>query len=569
MPFELFDDVSSSLVKSLSHLDLSSDSVLECVNHLSGFFIKDKAGSFIGSRMGRPEKSKLRKLTGSPHVLFPVGEEGGRMRSVQEAVQHGSVYSTFPLYFCTHCSRDSIYRTCIFCSQFCKQSYFSVESRSIVQTKSESPEAKFFTYSSRELNIQDYYLTAIKGILRSKFSLNVNKDGTIRFDCTEMPLTHFKPMEIFVEVPTLIKLGYTHDIHRNPLERDDQILELKPHDIVLPCCPESPNERADDVFVRISQFMDSILTQFYKLPAYYSVQKKQDLVGQLAVCMAPHNCAGVIARIIGFSHTQGLLASPYMHAAMRRDCDGDEAAVMLLLDVLINFSKSFLPSHRGGTQDAPLVLNGKIDAGEVDDQILDFELVSEYPLELYQKAELHLHSSEVKIHMVKDRLKKGEDPFVNVCFTHDTTNFNDGVICSSYKKLPTMQEKVAHQMGLVEKIRAVEARDVATLMLERHFIRDIRGNLRKFSMQQFRCVKCNEKFRRPPLAGVCNKCHGGKIIFTISEGSVTKYLQPAIDLIIKYDVSPYIKQTVELTQRYIESVFGREVEKQEALRKWF
>ena len=102
--------------------------------------------------------------------------------------------------------------------------------------------------------------------------------------------------------------------------------------------------------------------------------------------MAPHNCAGVICRFIGFSNTQGLFASPYMHAAIRRDCDGDEAAIMLLGDVLLNFSREFLPSHRGGTQDAPLVLNAKIDAGEVDDQILDFEFLREYPLELYRAS---------------------------------------------------------------------------------------------------------------------------------------------------------------------------------------
>jgi hypothetical protein len=36
--------------------------------------------------MGRPEKAKLRKLTGSPNVLFSIGEEGGRLRSVNEAV---------------------------------------------------------------------------------------------------------------------------------------------------------------------------------------------------------------------------------------------------------------------------------------------------------------------------------------------------------------------------------------------------------------------------------------------------------------------------------------------------
>ena len=63
------------------------------------------------------------------------------------------------------------------------------------------------------------------------------------------------------------------------------------------------------------------------------LKSKEDLVGQMGVCMAPHNCAGVICRFIGFSKTQGLLASPYMHAAIRRDCDGDEAALMVLGDV--------------------------------------------------------------------------------------------------------------------------------------------------------------------------------------------------------------------------------------------
>ena len=123
-------------------------------------------------------------------------------------------------------------------------------------------------------------------------------------------------------------------------------------------------------------------------------------------------------------------------------------------------------------------------------------------------------------------------------------------------------------MLLAEKIRAVEADAVAALVIERHFIRDIRGNLTKFSKQQFRCVACNEKFRRPPLAGKCSKCDG-KIIFTISEGSIVKYLQPSIDLIKKYHVSPYLKQNIELTQMRIESLFGKEAEKQEGLGKWF
>src|SRR3989344_2161978 len=44
--------------------------VLSLINDLSCFVIKDKAGDFIGTRMGRPEKAKLRKLTVNPHILF-------------------------------------------------------------------------------------------------------------------------------------------------------------------------------------------------------------------------------------------------------------------------------------------------------------------------------------------------------------------------------------------------------------------------------------------------------------------------------------------------------------------
>ena len=131
-----------------------------------------------------------------------------------------------------------------------------------------------------------------------------------------------------------------------------------------------------------------------------------------------------------------------------------------------------------------------------------------------------------------------------------------------------MGEKVAAQMNLCKKIRAVETADVARLIIERHFIRDIKGNLRKFSMQGFRCVNCNEKFRRPPLIGKCTKC-GGKIIFTISEGSILKYLKPALELAKTYELDSYILENLELTQMYIESIFGRDKEKQEALEKWF
>jgi len=174
---------------------------------------------------------------------------------------------------------------------------------------------------------------------------------------------------------------------------------------------------------------------------------------------------------------------------------------------------------------------------------------------------------EVKVRQIASVLKT-EEQFEGLGYTHETSDFNKGVLCSSYKLLPSMQDKLKGQMELAVKIRAVDEREVATLVIERHFIRDTKGNLRKFSQQEFRCVTCNEKFRRPPLIGRCTKCKG-KLLFTISEGSITKYLEPSISLANKYDVSVYLKQTLELTKRRIERVFGRESEKQEELGKWF
>jgi DNA polymerase II large subunit len=249
------------------------------------------------------------------------------------------------------------------------------------------------------------------------------------------------------------------------------------------------------------------------------------------------------------------------------NCEGDETCVMLLLDALINFSREYLPAHRGATQDAPLVINIRLNPAEVDDMVFDMDVVWKYPLELYEAAEQEKNPWDIKIEQINDRLG-GEKQYCDFGFTHSIEDINNAVRYSAYKSIPNMQEKVQGQMEIAEKIRAVDTSDVARLIIDRHFIRDIRGNLRKFSQQVFRCSTCNEKYRRPPLGGRCLKCKG-KIIFTISEGSIVKYLEPAIQLAEKYDIPAYVKQSLELTRSYIESIFGKEKEKQEALGKWF
>jgi len=197
----------------------------------------------------------------------------------------------------------------------------------------------------------------------------------------------------------------------------------------------------------------------------------------------------------------------------------------------------------------------------------DLDVVWKYPLEFYEACVNFKSPWEVEIEQLGKRLGT-ENEYQNFGFTHTVSDINAGVRCSAYKILPSMEEKLLGQMKLADKIRAVDESDVARLVIEKHLIRDIRGNFRKFSMQQFRCSTCNEKYRRPPLIGKCVKC-SGKIIFTISEGSIIKYLDPAISLADKYNLPNYLKQNLELTKRNVESLFGKEKEIQEGLGRWF
>jgi DNA polymerase II large subunit len=58
------------------------------------------------------------------------------------------------------------------------------------------------------------------------------------------------------------------------------------------------------------------------------------------------------------------------------------------------------------------------------------------------------------------------------------------------------------------------------------------------------------------------------VIFTISEGSVVKYLEPSIQIAEEYGVPTYLKQDLELTKRRVEANFGKAKEKQEGLGKF-
>ena len=246
-------------------------------------------------------------------------------------------------------------------------------------------------------------------------------------------------------------------------------------------------------------------------------------------------------------------------------CDGDEDCVMLLLDGLINFSRSFLPETRGGTMDAPLFFIIVMDPTEIYKESHNLDVMASYPLDLYLAGLRYAHPREIVslIDRVEHRLGTPA-ALEGFLYTHETSDISAGPLESTYTQLKTMIEKLEAELTLAEKIRAVDQDDVAERVLTTHFIRDLMGNLSAFSKQKLRCVKCNHSYRRMPLAGKCIRC-GGNIIPTVHEGSVKKYLEVSRAICEKYRVSEYTKQRVMVLDRAMDSTFGLEKDHQGGL----
>jgi DNA polymerase II large subunit len=303
----------------------------------------------------------------------------------------------------------------------------------------------------------------------------------------------------------------------------------------------------------------------YGLPRYYNVQRTEDLIGHLVVGLAPHTCAGILARVIGFTDLNLCYAHPIWHSAKRRDCDGDEDALMLALDTLVNFSRSYLPAQIGGIMDAPLLLIPVLNTEEVQRQAHDFDVAEAYPIEFYERTLEHTEARQASqlVDLVGHRLGT-EAQFEGFCFTTPVSSVNGGNAESAYKQFKSMVEKVDAQLALAEMIEAVDARKVALKVLTTHFIRDIAGNLRAFSTQAFRCKSCNKRYRRLPLRGKCFVC-GGQLSLTVYRGGVEKYLEVAQHLVKKYRLPSYYAQRISLMEDEIAAMFNSKKQKQISL----
>lgn len=878
--------------------------IMETVSKLSGITIRSRAPIRIGARMGRPEKSDKREMKPAPHVLFPIGEAGGRRRSLQNAKDHveeedsgawrnyefgtgltvqkekvGTIKVQIGQRYCPSCRTRTFKNRCT-CGKFTLP-LLKCQSCGIEVQKPVCPKCNKETSSAMEMDIdfKSECLLALKnlgerdnlvsikgvlgltsknktpeplekGILRAKHGIVMFKDGTVRYDLSDMPLTHIKPKEIGVPVAKLRELGYDKDVYGKPLVDENQILELKVQDIVV-------SKDCGEYLLKTAGFIDDLLTKYYKVDPYYNIGSISELIGKLVIGLAPHTSAGVLGRLVGFTTASVGYAHPFFHAAKRRNCfhgdekllvyrgdgfelltirelvennligktekddlgteyrkihglktfafniktkkfeladithvsrhispeklieirtksgrkivvtedhpfpnisgakvraedadellipwnlerppiktkenfedlnivkdekikrfpdfmyalpqdkiseflrgyftengscslqstlevnmtsvnewlidgvsfllmfsgikhsiyeekiwiygaeagkfiedigflgekqeqakelltkwlakkgstrtsfdedvfidkviekkeitsqdkyvynltvdthhtlicsgitafqcDGDEDCVMLLMDGLLNFSRSYLPDKRGGQMDAPLVLTSRIDPNEVDKEAHNVDVLFQYPLEFYEATLKYTHPKDIVKLMdtVSGRLGKPEQ-YEGFGFTHDTTDIAAGPRNSAYKTLGTMIEKMEAQLGLARRIKAVDPQDVAERVIESHFLPDLIGNLRSFSKQKVRCTKCNAKYRRPPLRGTCPKC-GGNVVLTVHEGSVKKYLETSLRIADEYNVRHYTKQRLELLELEMKSLFESDKVKQKGL----
>ena len=603
------DDDKKFLAAQIDRDDYRVDGILPMIKKISKLRWHHSAPVRIGCRMGRPEKSAPRVMNPMAHTLFPIDMNGGNQRLLTNAADKQDIRVQLGLRTCSICGKKSPMLACHHrkinqygesmpgekCggrTEFEKDLETNRRRRGEITTV---PIASMIEDAMINLGLErvpnnvkcmkkiaskNQTPEALeKGLLRAKYDIPVFRDGTVRFDMSDVPVTHFKPEEISVSWKKLVNLGYTHDYLGNELTSDEQMLELYPQDFIVA-------KNASDYFVRTAKFVDELLIRYYGLEAYYNVSNADDLVGHLICALAPHTSGGVLSRIIGWADCSGGYAHPLFHASKRRNCDGDEDAIMLLMDGLLNFSREILPANRGGQMDAPLVLTTRLNPTEVDKEALNVDSGWYYERDFYEATQDCPHPKSIanRVDFVERRLESVA-AVRGYGYTHDCESISAGPSLSAYKTLDTMIDKMNGQLDLGHRLRAVDVRRVASSVIRSHFLPDLRGNLNAFARQKVRCLKCGHSYRRMPIAGKCiqmskagnagfgslgiAKSQGdlcnGNLALTVSEGAVRKYIKVTQHVMEKYGVDTYTKQNVEWLANSTDSLFLNDRSKQMSL----
>ena len=552
--------------------------VPEILSKSSGIPIRNKFSTSIGVRIGRPEKAAPRQMRPPTHVLFPVGDKGGATRDLIKASRRSENFFTSTVNrVCGKCNEPSIGIRCPSCGTKTAVAYrcpscrealdgphcprcrrkapahshkeFPLKARLLAAQERVGLRAKEPLKGVKELINQDRIAEPIeKGVVRQNFGLTVFKDGTVRFDATNSPLTQFRPSWIGTPVETLRGLGYAGDTDGRPLADPEQMVELRMQDVIIPY-------ESGRYLVSACRYIDALLESFYGRPALYGIRDARDLVGHLIIGLAPHTSVGVVGRIIGFTDTHVCFATPNWHSAKRRDADGDADSIMLLADGLLNFSRQFLSDRIGGLMDAPLLVQPLVLPHESQPQAHNLEATKSFPLEFFEATLGRAKATDItSVETIRSRMDT-EGQFRDYFFTHQTSSLTASKSRSAYSTLGSMLDKFDMQIRNAELIDAVDTAEIVSNVISTHLVPDIMGNLRAYARQNFRCTGCGRSFRRIPLSQRCVCKH--ELIPTITRASVEKYLKLAKRLVDKYDVGAYQRGRIHALSDEIDLVFGK------------
>ena len=172
-----------------------------------------------------------------------------------------------------------------------------------------------------------------KGILRAKYDVTTFKDGTCRYDLTDMVCTHFIPSEIGLTLEKLTSLGYLFNSKGERIKSVSETVTLFSQDLIV-------STDCMEYLFKVTKYLDELCLTYYNASPYYNYNEPSDLIGELVLGIAPHICSATIGRIIGSTLVRGLYSHPFFTSVKRRNCvSGDEDSLVFIQNEGYRFIK--------------------------------------------------------------------------------------------------------------------------------------------------------------------------------------------------------------------------------------
>lgn len=504
---------------SLEHEFAKSKNVLEYLEKVSGFKLKDTAKDTVGARIVLHSVSKIKRF-GHANVLFPLWIYGGKNYSLNKAIlakksflRKGHIKIDFPSYFCEKCNKLSLNKTCQ-CKTVTKLKYYCKKcNKTINDKKCDKCNLDLNKYYRADIDLEKLYenekkevdehknypITGIrvsnarnkqieeikKGVLRSKNKIKVYKNGASPYALTFIPQEQINVEEL----KDYKKLGY---------KKGDKI--IKENDIII-------NEYTADYLLRTSKFVDDELEKIYKEKRYYNANSIDDLIGKIVLLHSGEKNYLIPARIIGFTDNKVGIAPPNLIKEIRNKRN-NEVKIYLGLDFLLNASSELY-------EDNPNIV--MVDINKDEEQ---------------KEKNLNL-----------DNTKK--------LFSHKP----------QYMNLST-DEKITMQIKLQNYIETVDNKDIIEKLVIRNLLPDLISDIQSFSRQEFKCSKCNLIHRRIPISNKCSRCANNKLLLTVNKNKIEKKIYQIKNIVNRYRVSNQLLQRIKLLENeHISLFYPEEIQK--------